>query len=223
MSVGWFVWRPRTSGAAAPSLSTISSSFNRARTSSAFRRWPLRWATKWPTRSQPARARSPTRSSALCRTHSSRNRSSFSTGPSLVEDQQVLVRGPRAQAARHQPVGFLLQHERAAGGQLAAERLGRDRQLQRLPADRVARAVVQAKLDDISAVGAGPGFDPALVVAQPRDVAHDQLRSRRRLLDDAGRVQSARQTAGSSRRSRAFRPRRPRLRSCRSAGRPGPP
>src|SRR5439155_10648554 len=45
--------------------SSIRPSLSRTFTNSALSRWPLLCAIKWPTRSQPASARSPTRSRAL--------------------------------------------------------------------------------------------------------------------------------------------------------------
>ena len=51
------------------------------RASSAFSVWPERYATTCPARSNPHRARSPIRSSTLCRAGSSAKRSRLSIGP----------------------------------------------------------------------------------------------------------------------------------------------
>ncbi len=122
----------------------------------------------------------------------------------FIEYQHVLISGPLSQPPRHEPFGFFLKHEGPTGGQFAAERLGRDHQLQRLPADGVAAAVVEPKLDAHAAVRARPGFDPTFVVAQSRDVAHHEPRANGLLLDDAGRLQGQHEREAGSVAARHF-------------------
>ena len=107
-----------------------------------------------------------------------------------VENQQVFERRPLAQSLREQPIGLGLENERAAGGQLVAKCLGRDRQVKGLPADRVAQPVIEPVAQGQFGSGGRAGLDPALVVADARDLADDELAAQRVLLDDPRSIET---------------------------------
>ncbi len=110
------------------------------------------------------------------------------------------------------------------GANSRAKRLGRDRQLQRLPADGVAAAVVQAKLDRQRAVGTRAGPRPSSRRSPNRVTFRTTSRGAAAvLLHDARAAERLDERQARAVAAGHFRPRRPTLRSCRSAIRPAPP
>ena len=59
------------------------------------------------------------------------------------------------------------------------------RHFQRLPADRVAAAVIEIVVNYRLAAGSGSGFNPTILIAQPQDFADREHFSLRVLLDNA--------------------------------------
>ncbi len=93
----------------------------------------------------------------------------------LAEDQQVRERRAVAKALRNQPIGFLLQQERSAGRQFLAKGLRGHIDRQRLPAEGVSRPIIQPVAYRKAGRRRRAGLDPAIFIAQPCDLADDQL------------------------------------------------
>src|SRR6267142_419255 len=84
------------------------------------------------------------------------------------------IRDALTQAALAEPFGFLRQNEGSRRSELRAKHTRRDFQLNRLPADRAVRAIVEPIFDGEPGTSRRPRLDPRVVIPDPRDIDHHQ-------------------------------------------------